>query len=562
MKMSRWVGAAVVVVAIVGWGLFAQELGAQGEAALSGVVSSEAGNMEGVVVSARRDGGISTVSVVSDAAGAYSFPRTHLTAGSYAITVRAVGYDLVDPGAVTVTDGATATADLTVETTDNVGAQLSSIEWINSMNGTAEEKDRMVHQLLACNYCHTYQRIMRSRHDADRFMGVIQRMVEYYADGTAVSNDNRRGRPARIQEPGRIDTLEKSPNWGAQPGIPREEVAAFFAKNNLSDGRTTHPYELQPDPRPTGAATRVIVTEWDMPTATTASHDSDIDEDGVIWYTDESAQLLAKFDTKTETFTEYPMPELPEGVIPGTRDIVVGADGGIWFPLRNDEGHSILTRFDPATEELTLAEGVASQFIELGPDGKIWAGFRRVDPRSLEVDGTYNPERPPVPQGSNAYAGNVRVDSRGNPWMLTQAGPGGAMMVDVETNETKWYPIEGLTARRGKIDGQDRLWYGEYRSDKIIRFDTRTGEATRWDLRPYMAPYTASTPDRNGYVYAPSNMAERMLRLNPETGEIIEYQMPTEFDTKKLNWDPTTERPVLWMANMRTARITRVEPLD
>ena len=38
--------------------------------------------------------------------------------------------------------------------------------------------------------------------------------------------------------------------------------------------------------------------------------------------------------------------------------------------------------------------------------------------------------------------------------------------------------------------------------------------------------------------------------------------MPTEFDSKKLNWDPTTDRLVLWMANMRTARITRVEPLD
>ena len=562
MKTYRCVGVAVVAIAVIGLGLVTQQLGAQGAVALSGVVSSEAeGNMEGVVVSARRDGGISTVSVVSDASGTYSFPRTHLTAGSYTLTARAVGYDLVDPDPLTVTDGATATADLTLETTDDLAAHLSSIEWINSMNGTPEEKDRMVHQLLACNYCHTYQRIMRSRHDADRFIGVIQRMVEYYADGTAVSDDNRRGRAARIQEPGR-EFLEQSPNWGAQPGIPREEVAAFFAKNNLSDGRTTYPYELKTDPRPTGAATRVIITEWDMPTASTASHDSDIDENGMIWYTDERAQLLGKFDTKTETFTEYRMPELPEGVIPGTRDVVVGADGGIWFPLRNDEGHSILTRFDPDTEELLLAPGVASQFIELGPDGKIWAGFQRIDPRTMAVDGTFNPQRPPVPQGSNAYAGNVRVDSRGNPWMLTQAGPGGAMMVDIETNETKWYPIEGLTARRGKIDGQDRLWYGEYRSDKIVRFDTRAGEATRWDLRPYMAPYTASTPDRNGYMYLPSNMAERMVRLNPETGEIIEYQMPTEFDSKKLNWDPTTDRPVLWMANMRTARITRFEPLD
>ena len=43
-------------------------------------------------------------------------------------------------------------------------------------------------------------------------------------------------------------------------------------------------------------------------------------------------------------------------------------------------------------------------------------------------------------------------------------------------------------------------------------------------------------------MYAPSNMAERFYRLNPETGEIIAYQWPTEFDTKKINYDPTTNR--------------------
>ena len=46
------------------------------------------------------------------------------------------------------------------------------------MNGTPEEKDKIVHQLLGCNYCHTYQRIMKSKHDAERFMTVIDRMVK------------------------------------------------------------------------------------------------------------------------------------------------------------------------------------------------------------------------------------------------------------------------------------------------------------------------------------------------------------------------------------------------
>src|ERR1700681_4443653 len=67
--------------------------------ALSGVVGSQQeGFMEGVVVSARRDGANFTVSVVSDAQGRYTFPRTHMKPGKYALTIRAVGYDLIGPG--------------------------------------------------------------------------------------------------------------------------------------------------------------------------------------------------------------------------------------------------------------------------------------------------------------------------------------------------------------------------------------------------------------------------------------------------------------------------------
>ena len=78
-----------------------------GGAALSGSVgSSQEARMEGVVVSARRDGANFTVSVVSDAQGRYSFPRTHLEPGRYTLTIRAVGYDLVGPARVDVTAGA------------------------------------------------------------------------------------------------------------------------------------------------------------------------------------------------------------------------------------------------------------------------------------------------------------------------------------------------------------------------------------------------------------------------------------------------------------------------
>jgi streptogramin lyase len=136
------------------------------------------------------------------------------------------------------------------------------------------------------------------------------------------------------------------------------------------------------------------------------------------------------------------------------------------------------------------------------------------------------------------------------------------MGFNVAANKGVWYPIDGVAGRRGTIDSMDRLWFGEYRTDKVFLFDTRSEKSQRWDLPRYSGPYTSSTPDPKGRVYAPSNMAERLYRLDPKTNEVIAYLWPTEFDTKKITQVQGPNGPVLWFTNMRTARVSRVEILD
>src|SRR6187200_356171 len=72
-------------------------------AALAGqVASTEEGPMEGVIVSAKKDGSTITVSVITDAQGRYSFPAARLEPGRYTLQIRAVGYDLEGPKAAEV----------------------------------------------------------------------------------------------------------------------------------------------------------------------------------------------------------------------------------------------------------------------------------------------------------------------------------------------------------------------------------------------------------------------------------------------------------------------------
>src|SRR5262249_33847233 len=134
------------------------------------------------------------------------------------------------------------------------------------------------------------------------------------------------------------------------------------------------------------------------------------------------------------------------------------------------------------------------------------------------------------------------------------------------TGEKKSYKLPGgpnAYGRRGKIDAQDRYWFAEYSSDIIAMFDPKTEKITEWKLPKYSTPYCSSMPDRKGYVYAPSNMADRVMRLDPKTGDVVEYLMPTELDTKEIHIDPTSgNRSVILFANKRNARLVRLEVLD
>src|SRR5579864_5063514 len=99
---------------------------AQTASALSGqVTSAEEGPMEGVVVSAKKDGSTISVSVVTDAAGRFAFPAARLEPGHYTLKARAAGYELEGACAADVASGQKAQADIKLKKVKNLSAQLT-----------------------------------------------------------------------------------------------------------------------------------------------------------------------------------------------------------------------------------------------------------------------------------------------------------------------------------------------------------------------------------------------------------------------------------------------------
>jgi len=436
------------------------------------------------------------------------------------------------------------------------------------MPGPDDMKRKTVMLGESCTYCHSLERIVKSKHGAEQFVPVIARMARYFEDGSAVASGTGRGK-GTLKEKERLEAADKSPNWFANVG--KVELANYLATVNMSGGRTEFPYARKTLPRPSGIATQAIVTTWEIPRKDAVAHDAAVDSKGRVWYNEENSWVVGVVDPKTNTVTEYTVePAETERTpgIAGSRDIIVDKQDRVWLPLRKGTG-TALHRFDPATKALTKVEGGegGGAFGDVDPDGEhVWIGFLRVNVKTAKVDGDF---RKPanIQAGRSAGGYGFAVNTKGNPYGTDFMGSR-VLGVDVRKNEITYWPTkeQGVFPRRGRIDAQDRFWFGIYGGDAIGMLDTNTGRMTEWKMpTPYTTPYTATVPDKNGYVYSSSNTSERLLRLNPKTGEVVEFPMPSgpgNFDTKKMSFDPTTKKTVLLFANTRNAEIMRVELPD
>ncbi len=186
--------------------------------------------MEGVLVSAKRAGSTITITVVSDEHGRFSFPAAKLAPGHYALRIRAIGYELDGPQARDVGAGKAATVDLKLRKTSDLAAQLTNTEWFMSIPGTAEQK----RPLIECMSCHTLERIVRSKYNADEFMPVLKRMSGYRQQHDDKPRVQPRRRARRI------------------PSDRARKVAEYLATVNLSRRGQRWSYPLQDAAAPDG----------------------------------------------------------------------------------------------------------------------------------------------------------------------------------------------------------------------------------------------------------------------------------------------------------------------
>lgn len=547
-------------VRILQFGILSLALGVAGlqaqdaAPALSGRVTAQIeGPLEGILITARKAGATFSVTVVSDSKGHYVFRRKDLGPGQYTLGIRAVGYQLESPGRAPVITQNPTSLDLTLRKVTDISAQLTSAEWLASFPGTPDQKT----PLLGCTSCHTLERVAKSHHDPQEWMSVFERMGRYFAEDSTA-------RPQVSPGPSRF-----------QPSERLKKQAEYLSTVNLSKVEQWD-YPLRAFPRPAGRATRVVITEYDLPRQNAVPHDVATDPDGNVWWSDSGWMYLGKLDPVSGRGTEYPIPvfspEEPQGAV----DVEIDKRGNVWPALLDQGGKFAM--FDRKTSQFRYwdvpkANGERMPRVAFlavwhsDVDGKVWATdsgqkIYRLDLTSGQIE-TFD-AFPNVPGGRAGHlVYQVIADDANNCYFLDWP-KGGVGRIDAKNKEVSFYPTPtpNSFSRRGHMDSEQRLWFGEFQGNRIGMFDTQARTFKEIEApNPWSAPYEAA-PDHNGEIWASGHTSDRLLRYNPKTGETTEYLLPRYTDARRIAMQESKGKVVLWLPNKNNAAIVRIEPLD
>jgi streptogramin lyase len=592
--------AAIVFIAMVGlWlaGWSESRTSAAGATdILSGTVRDAGGAMEGIAVSARSTAPetFMTTTVYTDAKGSYIFPP--LPAGSYEMWAQAVGFHA---GRATVN---LANRKVSKNFSLNAIADKSSPAYTNQLNGAewlqalpaATSADRRMRDIFRnnCTSCHSANFVLQNRFDENGWRAQLT-FMERTSAGMALPNLNRR--PAPI-----INHF-------------KQELASYLARIN---GPGESPLRPRPLPRPSGEATQVVVTEYDIPSVehpherlshisrdwsdgaparyfARGSHDAEVDAQGMVWIADNvenPVRTIARLNPNTGEVKNFALPGGEGGMAKTSHGIVIDAKGFAWF---NADGG--LGRINTKTEELEFFD-VPKGMAQVGgsfdldvKNGHVWMstnkGALRFDPKTSTFQEFLSVTQRP---GSQTYG--VATDSEGNGWW-------GQMAIDIvgrsdiktgtssevrlppvqerlaevteedrtfyETAESAWnstYPWSQGPRRLGADRSGNSIWVAASWGDSLVQIDIKTNQVTHHQAPLAHSHVYDAVVDKNGMVWTNLMATDRVARFNPKTKTWVEFQIPTHgAETRYVAVDNTKDPVEVWLPAGKASRMVRFQ---
>src|ERR1700676_2686386 len=525
-----------------------------------GIVRVASGDSpEGIGVQLVAPNGVRTTVYTSED-GHYEFPK--MQAGAYTLripTPREFKPYRMDSVAI---DGATKLDDIVLErvsasdglpATPEIETQLSGAELLWNVPGTGEEKALFQKN---CSACHSWQQVFRNRYDEHSWALIVDRMTHY--SGTSLV----------IRIKGTTSTAGGNNSVSRQDGTSDEEANILTRWLARIRGPEAKDGPLRVFPRPTGAATRVVITEYQLPQELLALHDVQGDSKGNMWFSSHKTQVVGQLDPRTGIVKEYTIPLTP-GAMPGTHAVKVDKSDIVWFS--ENWGHN-LNKLDPTTGKVSqvhIEDAVPVNAPGFGnfamtPDGFVWDSrddhVRKIDPETGKIVQRY-----PL-QVSFSYDSLISND--GNYWGGGGLPAWGNTVERLDLRTGQWINqttgAHMSTPKRGGFDPYGNPWFGGG-DGALVELNAKTGLIEEHVPPTAPSPLTdfyEAQPDKNGEVWAGVLHGKQMLRLNPKSESWTVYQMPEPFTYDRRTYIDSSTHPVTVCYVDYNGYLVRVQPRE
>ena len=569
--MTKMRSTLLATAAAVVTGLVMTATAQAADQQLSGTITGANGQkLDGVTVSAKRDGSTITLSVYTDAQGNYYFPP--MAAGKYKVWAQALGFERNNAD---VDLSANKRQNLALKTITDYETKWRQLPGELVFASFPEDNAEDVHMKTIihnnCNGCHTPSFPFQFRFDAAGWTRIMDLMK--VIGGGGLPQDRPANQIIQMNEKG---------------------IAAYLAKVR---GPDMAQLKIKERPRPSGEAARVVWTLYDVPRVqgvgsaslpvSTADndgtnwamgtpskqglivHDDEQDFNGNIWFTSNSTNSLVTVGEVNAKTGEVKYHKWPRAADPSlaspTHGITRDGQGNLWFDV--NPGRRSLGKIEPATGKMTVYPTPDSMqplggAVTMDVDGKgmIWAsapaGVLRFDPTTLQFTEykTTNVKRSYGTGGTYGAAG----DRNGNGWWAEMGfdtigkadGKTGKVLKEIVLPENKKirdyltkdqvaaygkvtdistgnpYPWAQGPRRMGTDKNGDVLWVGDSWGSSLAKIDINTDQVT---MIPFpdsaMQPYHISV-DAHHNVWGNLWTNDQIFKYDPAANKWTMFELP------------------------------------
>jgi virginiamycin B lyase len=228
-----------------------------------------------------------------------------------------------------------------------------------------------------------------------------------------------------------------------------------------------------------------VMREWQVPYTGQASiHSVVAAPDGTVWFSDQAQNKIGKLDPKTGKIVAYDAPPLrpdASGLERGSKHtLAIDLSGNVWST------GGPLAKFDPKTEKFTNYAEVPSVYgVAVDKENNVWFSEFAENGKIGKVDaktGKITKYTPPTP---NSYPRRMKLDSNGMVW-FAEYRAGQIARFDPKTGTFKEFPLPGPTPTPYAlgIDQRGHIWYSSMDLDIIGQLSPDTGAVVEYPF-PY-----------------------------------------------------------------------------